>query len=257
MLSNIHCAEDIELIISTIKLSGNKSLTVVAYYRPSNKTDEMYLTISNREISNLKRQCKNSIFLVEGDFNLPDINWSDTSIEGSQYSSRVNQATLDMVVENNLEQLVDFPTRKSKTLDLIFSSYPSYMERCKLLPSIGNSDHDIVLLDIYSSMSPKASSAEDLFVEKCRHQWYLGGLDTFCSNFKDRPFESVNSMWDLFKEQINKNMERRVPSKITLARHTHPWMNGRIRRLIRRKQRAHKKSRTTGIKWDIGRYRRL
>ena len=116
-------------------------------YRPPNKTDEIYLTTANQEISDLKRQCKNSIFLVGGDFNLPDINWSNASIEGSQYPSRVNQATLDMVVENNIEQLVDFPTRKSKTLDLIFSSHLSYMERCKPLPSIGNSDHVIVLLD--------------------------------------------------------------------------------------------------------------
>ena len=74
MLSNIHCAEDIELISGTIKLSGNKSLTFVTYYRPPNKTDEMYLTTSNQEISDLKRQCKNSIFLVGGGFNFPDIN---------------------------------------------------------------------------------------------------------------------------------------------------------------------------------------
>ena len=52
-------------------------------------------------------------------------------------------------------------------------------------------------------------------------------------------------------------MDRRVPSKMTLARHTHPWMNGNIRRLIRRKQQAHKKARSTGLKRARDRYKRF
>ena len=43
---------------------------------------------------------------------------------------------------------MDFPTRKENTLDLIFTTHPSFKQRCKPLPSIGNSDHDIVLLDV-------------------------------------------------------------------------------------------------------------
>ena len=120
MLGNIHCAHDIELISGTIKIDRNKSLTTFSYYRPPNKTAEAYMATTNKEISALRIQNKNNIFLVGGDFNIPDINWSDTSIEGSQYHLMVNQTILDMAVENNLEQLVDFPTRKDKTLDLIF-----------------------------------------------------------------------------------------------------------------------------------------
>ena len=43
---------------------------------------------------------------------------------------------------------MDFPTRKENTLDLIFTTHPSFTQRCKPLPSIGNNDHDIVLLDV-------------------------------------------------------------------------------------------------------------
>ena len=155
-------------------------------------------------------------------------------------------------------QLVDFPTRKSKTLDLIFSSHPSYMERCKPLPSIGNSNHDIVLLDTSIQVRrPKPPRRRIYLWKSADINGIQEDLTHFAADFKDRPFDSVNSMWDSFKEQIHKSMDRRVPSKMTLARHTHPWMNGRIRRLIRRKQRAHKKARTTGIKRDMDRYRRL
>ena len=45
-----------------------------------------------------------------GDFNLPDINWKDLTIAGSQYTNRLSMSVLEMVADNSLEQLVDFPT---------------------------------------------------------------------------------------------------------------------------------------------------
>ena len=153
-----------------------------------------------------------------------------------------------MVVENNLEQLVDFPTRKNKTLDLIFSSHPSYMVRCKPLPSIGNSDHDVVLLDTSLQVRrPKPPRRKIYLWKRADITGIQEDLDKFASDFQENSFDSVDSMWDSFKQQIQQTMDRRVPSKMTLARHTHPWMNGRIKRLIRRKQRAHRKARSTGI----------
>jgi hypothetical protein len=46
------------------------------------------------------------------------------------------------IADNNLEQIVDFPTRKDKILDLILTSHPSFKQRCKPMPSIGNSDNE-------------------------------------------------------------------------------------------------------------------
>ena len=44
---------------------------------------------------------------------------------------------------------------------------------------------------------------------------------------------------------------------MTQTRYTHPWMNRKIRRLKRRKQRAYTKSNRTGKKRDQDRYKRL
>ena len=64
------------------------------------------------------------------------------------YPRRVSQTFLDIASDLGLEQMVQFPTRGENTLDLIFTSHPSYQERCKSLPSISErSDHDIVLFD--------------------------------------------------------------------------------------------------------------
>ena len=71
------------------------------------------------------------------------------SITGSKhYPRRVSKTYLDVASDLGLEQMVDFPTRGDNTLDLIFTSHPSYQERCKPLPPISaKSDHDIVLFD--------------------------------------------------------------------------------------------------------------
>ena len=94
--------------------------------------------------------------------------------EGTQYPSRVSQAFLDIVSDNSLEQMVDFPTRKDKTLDLLFTSHPSHVEKCKPLPSIGNSDHDIVLLDTSFVFRPQASQTNDIPMEERRYPRYPG-----------------------------------------------------------------------------------
>ena len=68
---------------------------------------------------------------------------------------------------------------------------------------------------------------------------------------------SVEDMWNSFKDRIYVIIEERVPSKISQSRQTHPWMNRSIRREIRRKQRAYKKSRRSGRKKDRDRYKKL
>ena len=64
-------------------------------------------------------------------------------------------------------------------------------------------------------------------------------------------------MWQAFKTAIHQTIEKRVPSKLTLARNTHPWINTSIRRSIKRKQRAYRKARKTNKKRDRDRYKRL
>jgi hypothetical protein len=50
------------------------------------------------------------IFVIEGDFNLPDINWEEQTIINRQYPIKTNQTFLEIVADNGLEQIVDFPT---------------------------------------------------------------------------------------------------------------------------------------------------
>ena len=132
------------------------------------------------------------------------------------------------------------------------------MERCKPLPSIGNSDHDIVLLDTSLITRPPKPVKRKIYLWKQADvQGIQDDLTLFGSSFCENSQASVEDMWNSFKDQIHAIIEERVPSKMSQSRQTHPWMNRSIRRAIRRKQRAYKKSRRSGRKKDRDRYKKL
>ena len=107
-LRNIPCSETIELISGTFTVERNKTICIASYYRPHNIADEVYVDKTRQDIDLLMgKKCKN-IFLIGGDFNLPDIIWESMRAEGTQYPTRVSQDFLDIVADNSLEQMVDF-----------------------------------------------------------------------------------------------------------------------------------------------------
>ena len=93
-----------------------------------------------RAIKTILQEYKKSILWIGGDFNLPDINWVDGSIQGNQYPKEINNCFIEMASDNGLQQTVRENTRKNALLDLFFSSHPSLLESVSILPGLG--DHD-------------------------------------------------------------------------------------------------------------------
>jgi hypothetical protein len=82
-------------------------------------------------------------------------------------------------------------------------------------------------------------------------------LESFGNAFRNIGKRNIESLWHALKDAIQNTIDKRVPSKMTQGRHTHPWINTTIRRKINRKQKAHKKARKTKKKRDVDRYKRL
>ena len=64
-------------------------------------------------------------------------------------------------------------------------------------------------------------------------------------------------MWNNIKEEITKTIQDHVPTKRTLARQTHPWVDGNIKKATRRKLRAFNKAKRTSNPADWKRYRNI
>ena len=74
-------------------------------------------------------------FLI-GDVNLPDINWLDGT------SAARGRRILETTVEEDLAQLVDFPTHiKGNILDLVITNCPDKVISISDDGRIGKSDH--------------------------------------------------------------------------------------------------------------------
>ena len=112
-------------------------------------------------------------------------------------------------------------------------SHPAYNLRCKPLPSIGNSDHDIVLLDIACKpFKPKPVRPKIYLWKKADIYKIKEDLESFGNTFRNIGKRDIESLWHALKDAIQNTIDKRVPSKMTQGRHTHPWINTTIRRKI-------------------------
>ncbi|CAC5361566.1 unnamed protein product [Mytilus coruscus] len=130
----IYCSKNVELIAVQINITDTKSLIIVSVYRPPSKPDINYFKQMLLEINELKFKFKNSTFWISGDLNLPDINWPSMTIEGKMNQKEIYEIFLDTLNNLDLDQLVDFPTRKDNILDIFCTNQPTLITKIKRYP---------------------------------------------------------------------------------------------------------------------------
>ena len=220
---------------------------------------EEYLARAKDEFTDLKKKYKNAIYIIGGDYNHPDIDWKRSTVTNKFYPHRVSQTYLDIAQELGLEEMVDFPTRQENTLDLVLTSHPGFKIRCKpLLPVGPKSDHDIVLFDTsHQPYRPGPPRRKIYLWKKADLDGFRSSISSSSKTFLPTEFEDIDNMWAAFKTTITSAIDRHVPTKMTSTRRTHPLVNTNLRRLMRRKQRAHRKAKRPRQVRDWERYKRL
>ncbi|KAK3105404.1 hypothetical protein FSP39_024449 [Pinctada imbricata] len=198
------------------------------------------------------------ILWIGGDANLPDINWNCDSIEGNNYSAPINQSFIDTISDICCQQIVDFPTRNNNILDIFLSNRPSLISKAVAIP--GLRDHNIVLVD--SSIRPQLHRP----IRRLIYLWSKADTESDAINSDlitarkaEFPYNksSVDVMWKDFKVVCTKSINAHVPSKYTSTRFNQPWCDRNIKKLSRKKKRAHRKARKTNTKRDWDRYQEL
>lgn len=118
-LNHLLTSKDSELILGTIIIGSCKKLILACLYHPPNRQDHEVSDKAIQDLSDLRSNHKSNIFILRGDFNLPDITWVKYTINGSQTSREVNNSYMQMTEDLNLQQVVDISTRGDNTLDLL------------------------------------------------------------------------------------------------------------------------------------------
>ena len=252
----VSCPKNVELIAVKVECQGNKPLILcAAYRRPNNNRD--YMSNLCNEIKAVHDSHPGCAFWCGGDFNLPDINWHDESINSNRYPKHINTSFIDLLQSLNLTQVVNFPTRATNTLDLLLTNRPNLVH--KISPCPGISDHDSI---INAEIDCRAQVHRP--VKRKVYQWHkLSNLDLLeirnhVKMFSDSLLSTytlaspVENIWREIKNASSDVMEKLIPSKLTSCRFNQPWVTRTCRSLFRRKQRAYNMAQRTNRQehWD-------
>lgn len=127
----------------------------VSVYRPPNLSDDLSMQLFN--LINTCCQVPHPT-IIAGDFNLPDINWTSLSARGSL----LYDSFLEMFNQNALFQLVEGPTRKDNTLDLIMTNDDLSVINVSVIEPFSLSDHSSIEFKINLSPSPSPFEEDEV-----------------------------------------------------------------------------------------------
>ena len=131
---SIECKElqtNCENVWVELTLFNSRKLIIGSFYRPR-PDDNTSLGHLNESLSRLNQNSK-SVLLIGGDFNLGNIDWDSSSTIPGKSNIKQHQELLDIIADHALTQLVNMPTRKDKTLDLLLTNYPSIVNNIKII----------------------------------------------------------------------------------------------------------------------------
>ena len=155
--SELQCSlvyKGITSMFLSIRLHHKKSdlIIISAFCRPANCASTESAKCVVDELSDIRIDQPTCEFRVSGDFRLPDIDYSNLTIQCYQYSKCMCMEFLKLPFYCDLEQMVTMPSRGNNIIDLIFTTHSSIFDRCVSIPGVR--DHDAALFGI--STTPNA-----------------------------------------------------------------------------------------------------
>ena len=117
----VHLDTECEIVWVDLQLIGSRRLIVGAFYRPPNQSDPNYLEQLRLSLSRIKMN-RNTTVCLEGDFNLGDINWTNSTVVAGSNKKVLCETMIEIADQFDMEQIVTEPTRRDKILDLFLTN---------------------------------------------------------------------------------------------------------------------------------------
>ena len=231
----ISCTKALLEEMLTVKASFfGFTVCIVAYYRPPT-----YLCLN--ELYNFFNISTEINFILLGDFNLPDIQWSRDLRDIPQPKREMSKTFLAFTQTNNLTPLVDFPTHdKGNTLDLLFANFdplPIFKDG-----EPGFSDHTALIFDFLFNSHPRDSNIPGLpkyilkFSEANTSEILnsMQKIQEYLVDFESR--SSTEEMWNYFKENLMKTVSENIPTiKLRTKKY---WLTHETKAMLAKKRRV-------------------
>ena len=143
---------------------------------------------------------------------------------------------MDIINNNALSQLIDQPTHLTNTLDLVLTNIPGKVLRTETIPGI--SDHDIVYTE-FDFRHVKLKQKPRIIPLYNKANWnnmkndITSTLDQLLQMFRD-PDCNVSTMWEFFKQTLNKSAKQHIPQNNSKDKDRQPWINRDIKKNLKK-----------------------
>ena len=229
--------EGVELVVLELNKDHGKTALLYCFYHPDS-VPEPILELN----SSLLEPGESSCVIVIGDFNLPELDWSEDSCAPTNTGSRADHnAFCDLMGDNFLHQFVPGPTHiAGNKLDLLLCNCPEVIENVSTFhPREGKfpSDHYVIEFEIRHKF--KRSRGTKRLVYDYKH----GDFNALRVTLDRVPFnlahsDDIDEYWTNWKDLFLSAVKEYIPVKTVRDKNSPPWIDAEIRCLIRKKYAA-------------------
>lgn len=223
-------------------INNNCGKTLISvFYRPPNASNAWI-----HQFVDFIDSCMYEKVIIVGDFNLPDINWVQGS--GLIDSSPTLSTFCEKLIDKNIFQLIEQPTRGNNTLDLLLSSFVEGVANVQLCDSDGvalSSDHKALTFDLHMSykfLSPNRQPTYNF--KKADFNGLRSKLreSPLPDDFSEEQVIDINSIWSYWKNALSANVDAFIPKRKPKKFLSPPWIDGEATHAIRKKNFTRKKA---------------
>ena len=246
-------ASDSEILICELSFSpGSPRLGLVLCYRPPSSDKRLFNRSLETSLQNVAREFPR--FCVLGDFNLPDISWSDID-------SCSNNADSDFIHLMNsffLSQLNTIASNiNNHVIDLVFSNTPDIIRELCDLHANFPSDHAVLFFNLSCNVS-KTKPIERVVYNYKHVDFSTLSQAIINSSLTDILISSQNidDMWCSWLRVVSGIVEQHVPRVRVRGNHDPPWFDGEARHSINCKNSAWRRAKRTNSEADWAKFRR-
>ncbi|MCP4460437.1 MAG: hypothetical protein GY816_20805, partial [Cytophagales bacterium] len=195
-------------------------------------------------------QKKFKAHFVIGDFNLPEVNWSE-----SQSATELGQGFLDLFNDLGLTQIIQQATHeKGKILDLLFSNLVAALGDVVVMEKneICSSDHFGITFSIKMNFRKKVKKRKIFNYKKAN---WNGLINDLKSVRWDNVLQcDAETGWFRFKNILFHHMNLWIPTITITDRDQPPWFDCETYQLCLKKERLRAKFSETGLKEDYKKF---
>ena len=157
----------------------------------------------NKSLTTITRSSKQKQIILCGDFNCPDMSWETGNVNTCSPDRSTQQSLIDVTESAQLTQVHNSSIRKTKLLDLVFTTNPTIVTHSVSVPGI--SDHDIIVTDFDVKIQYQNKQRRQIY-QFARADWLSlnDDFNTLSNKIKTKynPGACTESLWSTLKNTL-------------------------------------------------------